>query len=681
MEASAEQEFWKITRGNPLYVRELVLGGVESGVLVERSGVWHLEGQLPSTSRLLDLVGQRIGDLSGPARSVVERLALCEPLEAAYLETTAPLAVEQLEQAALVTITAGQVRLAHPLHGEVVRAALPRLRSRAVLLSEAERLEAMAPDAAALRIAVWRLDAGGQPDPAILVHGAHLARYAHDFRLVRRLIEASPAGELEATGALLLGEALYELGDFNASDRALAAGQELATAEPVALRLAVTRAKNAHWGLCRPDVALAINAAARAAVTSPPLVDELVADEAAILMFSGHPDRALAVLGQISGSDRRTRAVRAIVEAVALATTGRTADAVAVAEAGFADHTALGDELAIAHPATHIINQVFALTEAGRLGEAEQLARAGADIAASHRVPIAQIWFAANLGRVTILQGRLTTARRYWAEAAGLAQAHRFDGPRRLALSGLALAHAMLGEAGAATGVLTERAGVPPFSFLGPEQQLADAWAAVAARQPARAAELFLAAASLARASRHRTAESWILHDLMRATRQDTAARLGELAAGTDSPLVSARAKHAVATRSRVGAELAGAADDFEALGAMLLAAEAASGAAAAFSSSGDQRAAKAALRRSAALTAACEGAATPGLVRAPAAAGLTGREREIARLAAAGIASKDIAVRLGLSARTVDNHLQRVYAKLGVAGRAELARVLENDA
>jgi DNA-binding CsgD family transcriptional regulator len=35
------------------------------------------------------------------------------------------------------------------------------------------------------------------------------------------------------------------------------------------------------------------------------------------------------------------------------------------------------------------------------------------------------------------------------------------------------------------------------------------------------------------------------------------------------------------------------------------------------------------------------------------------------------------IAERLFVSVRTVDNHLARVYTKLGVAGRAELADVL----
>ena len=687
IEAGAGQELWEASRGNPLYVHELVLGALQSGALVDRSGVWHLEDHLPASGRLLDLVEQRIGGLPAEARSVVELLALCQPVELGYLETAAPAGVlESLERAGLVTITVadGQVRLAHPLHAKVVRAAMPKLRARAVLLAQAERLAAAgaAPGPSELRIAVWRLDAGAQPDPAVLLRGAHLARAAHDFRTVRRLVEAVPSEQLDAAGALLLGEALYELGAFDASEQVLAAGQGLPSNEHITLRLAVTRAKNAQWGLCQPEKALAINAAARAVVTSAQLREELVADEASVLTFSGHPNRALAVLGQITGTDQRTRVVRAIAGAIALATAGQTAEAAALARAGHADHLALGDEPAIAHPAMHVVNEVFALTEAGRLAEAEQLARAGAEIVASQRVAIAQIWFAVNLGRVAILQGRVVTARRFYAEAAGLAQSSRFAGSRRVALSGLAMAHAMLGEPDAAAQALAERAAAPAFGFLGPEQHLADAWAATAARRPAEAAEVFRSAAAEAASTGHQLSESWLLHDLMRTTGEDVSGRLRELAGACDSPLVSARARHAAAARARDAGELAGAADDFEALGAMLLAAEAAGGAAAAFGGAGDRRAATASLRRSSALAGACEGAATPGLfhlatVKAAAAAPLSGREREIVLLAATGMASKDIAERLYLSVRTVNNHLQHAYAKLGVTSRAGLAQAL----
>ena len=56
----------------------------------------------------------------------------------------------------------------------------------------------------------------------------------------------------------------------------------------------------------------------------------------------------------------------------------------------------------------------------------------------------------------------------------------------------------------------------------------------------------------------------------------------------------------------------------------------------------------------------------------------LTRREREIAMLAAQGLASKEIGERLFISRRTAENHLAKVYDKLGVRTRVELARVLD---
>ena len=55
----------------------------------------------------------------------------------------------------------------------------------------------------------------------------------------------------------------------------------------------------------------------------------------------------------------------------------------------------------------------------------------------------------------------------------------------------------------------------------------------------------------------------------------------------------------------------------------------------------------------------------------------LTDREREIAFLAANGQTSRQIADQLYLSYRTVNNHLQHVYDKLGARGRSELRRAL----
>ena len=123
--------------------------------------------------------------------------------------------------------------------------------------------------------------------------------------------------------------------------------------------------------------------------------------------------------------------------------------------------------------------------------------------------------------------------------------------------------------------------------------------------------------------------------------------------------------------------DLADVSDRFTALGAQLLAAEAAAEAADAHRRAGDQRAANNLARQAEALAARCEGARTPSLARPDRTAPLSDREREIALLAAQGVQSKDIAERLFLSYRTVTNHLQRIYTKLGISGRAELTDAL----
>jgi DNA-binding CsgD family transcriptional regulator len=53
----------------------------------------------------------------------------------------------------------------------------------------------------------------------------------------------------------------------------------------------------------------------------------------------------------------------------------------------------------------------------------------------------------------------------------------------------------------------------------------------------------------------------------------------------------------------------------------------------------------------------------------------LSERERSIAELVAAGRSNKEVAAALFLSGKTVENNLSRIYAKLGVRSRTELAR------
>jgi DNA-binding CsgD family transcriptional regulator len=55
----------------------------------------------------------------------------------------------------------------------------------------------------------------------------------------------------------------------------------------------------------------------------------------------------------------------------------------------------------------------------------------------------------------------------------------------------------------------------------------------------------------------------------------------------------------------------------------------------------------------------------------------LTPQERQIAQLARGGLSNPEIGSRLFLSPRTVEWHLRKVFAKLGIRSRRELADVL----
>jgi DNA-binding CsgD family transcriptional regulator len=63
-------------------------------------------------------------------------------------------------------------------------------------------------------------------------------------------------------------------------------------------------------------------------------------------------------------------------------------------------------------------------------------------------------------------------------------------------------------------------------------------------------------------------------------------------------------------------------------------------------------------------------------------AAALTPREREVLTLLAAGRSTRAIAAQTGMAPRTVTFHLANIYAKLGVAGRAEaiIAALRDNN-
>jgi DNA-binding NarL/FixJ family response regulator len=58
----------------------------------------------------------------------------------------------------------------------------------------------------------------------------------------------------------------------------------------------------------------------------------------------------------------------------------------------------------------------------------------------------------------------------------------------------------------------------------------------------------------------------------------------------------------------------------------------------------------------------------------------LTAQEALIARLAREGLSNPEIGSRLFISARTVQSHLGKVFAKLAISSRGQLDQVLASD-
>jgi DNA-binding NarL/FixJ family response regulator len=57
-------------------------------------------------------------------------------------------------------------------------------------------------------------------------------------------------------------------------------------------------------------------------------------------------------------------------------------------------------------------------------------------------------------------------------------------------------------------------------------------------------------------------------------------------------------------------------------------------------------------------------------------ACGLTPRERQVLTMVASGCSNKEIAQQCGISAQTIKHHLTRMFDKLGVSNRLELAMI-----
>ena len=441
--------------------------------------------------------------------------------------------------------------------------------------------------------------------------------------------------------------------------------------EPTHQRLVMARAVNLRWGLGRADLAIAELERGRR-VLPVGLHGELYALQALQSTFGDRPSEALDLLTRIEPG-HKTRMHR-YAGAQALAATGLCAEAFALLEeAALWDQT--DPEAAFLHSGVPCMIRAQVHHAAGRLPEAVTDMTRALEHGVEDDLARSLAGYSWQLGRFHLESGRPRTAARWARDGLAVARANSLPGLTARAASCLAAAQAQLGDAAAAKITLDDLD--PSFPGSAGMAAQARAWTLAAGGELSAAREILLETAG-EKADRHIDCAE-LLHDVVRlGAPEAVVARLDELALRCDSPMVEARAAHARGAARRDPVLLEQTAERFAAMGAMLHAAETMTTAAGFWQADGDQRKAAGALARAGALTAGCEGARTPGLATIEGqTVPLTQREREICLLAAEGCTSKQIADRLVLSIRTVNNHLQNAYTKLGVGSRSELATAL----
>lgn len=693
--AATRLRFWEMTLGLPLAVRELVRSSLENGSLVSTTGLWQLVDE-PRSIRLDELVVGRLDALAPAAREVVELVALGEPLGFEPLRrSVGHEALAAAEAAGLVeSVTDGlrrEVRLGHPVFGDVARRRL----GEALTAAHNARLLALlettpmrrAEDV--VRAVAWQLRAGGTVVSGDMVLAARRALYDNQERLAIELATRALAGEA-VEAALILGSALVDAGDPASAEEVLrgaagdAAGAGSVQSDADRAMVVSERVRALFWGLGKAEAADELLRSTEAELAPGPWRNEITAGRALNAANQGRVSEALALATPFVDGEPAGRAfvTASLASCCALAIGGRSDDATALAQRAFDACGALEGQLAVTDPGIFIVVQALAKSEAGDLVGAEELSRFAYEVAVAGGQHVGQAWFAMVLGRVQMVRGELAAACDLFTESSATFATLHHDGPRRWSLAGLVICAAMRGADDVAQQAWRELNEVPthPAALMRTEVDRAAAWIDVVGGDRA------AAVASLRRTARDAieagavVLAGGVLHDIV---------RLGGVVAsdewdtvdGCQGPLTPLRVALGNAIAAGRAADVAAAADGFSALGAHMYAAEAwaaaadlAQGAGALRSATQYRRAAGEAQNRSGEEWLITLDQSSPV---APTASLLTERELEVASQASRGKTNREIAALFDVSIRTVENHLQRVYEKLGVSGRSELADTL----
>jgi DNA-binding CsgD family transcriptional regulator len=692
IDALSARELRRICAGSPMLLRELLIAGRDTGSLRQVGGVWRWHGRQYVTSRLVDVVAARLGALPPELLELGELLACGEPLTLPMLETlTSHDAVQAAERRRVIDVELSGHRvvgrLAHPIYADVFMARMPRTRERQVYRQLAEALAEtpMRRRDDVLLAALWRKQAGLPSPPDLLLAAAGKAIDRLDLDLAEgtaRLARQAGAGE---RADVLLAEALTHRGRYADAARVLPA-QPAEVDGDLRMRWQVARQRIDYFGVSRPGGAGTLSSlaepddpAARAAYTW-------------LLVAQGRNRQALQLATAALPACRHEPVAANWAAAGALSAAGLLGHRAHVADV-LTPALALADQHAAEVPwgPTQVAaTGCLALLATGQLAEARRLADgyyqravAEADRLGPNATPIVGAC-AAIRGIVAKAAGRAGAALAALTEAAALLEAWPTYRLQRIYLAELAATHALTGDLTAAGRRLAEadEQGDAPVPLLDAWVERARAWVTAAEGDLTRAGKQAVHAAALARATEQPAIEALALFDAIRfGEGRQAHDRLTNLADLLRLPSTGALAETATALRS---GDAAGALDvaarTLASHGYLLYAAEAATVAHVRHTDAHRRTQAHRSLVRASALAHHCGGARTPLLRSTRLHLVLTSREMQVASLAAAGHSGGKIAAQLGLSPRTVNNYLGRVYQKLGISGRAQLAAVLRES-
>ncbi|WP_157248317.1 AAA family ATPase [Nonomuraea typhae] len=682
LEGASRVRLRGLAAGNPLALRELMSTALTDRTLRLHHGVWRFTGDYRPKGAIRQLLANRLDPLAAGPRLVAELLACGEPLPHALLaQLVDPAVIDEAETHGLAVCEREghrvQVRLGHPLYGEVVRAGIPVGRARqlwwrlaqALLATPLRRRDDL------LRAAVWQVNGGAVVRPDVVRHGTRQAIDRADLALAERLARAARDAEPSVHADALLAEVLEYRG--RSAEAAAVLPEDPPSDDEELLRWALARAETTYWGY--GDAVAAERALDL--LRGRPGEDLAEGIRSWILLYDGRCAAVLDVAESLLNGGRA--GTQALIWALAAATAAAGFLGLAKEAAGYHDR---GQALARANTAELPwgvveldIARCLAFLVMGEVRAAWTVADDGYHRVLSGRSPLMAVGHVGFRGLVECAAGRPVSAGRSLREAiSGL------DGRDTLRLTrtftaGLATAAALTGDAEGARSWLdhAEQTAAEVNRLFSPWTALANAWTLAAENRLTDASMAALYAADLARSIGLPTVEALACYDVLRLGGAADCARLERLDAVLGTPFSRALVTAARGHRRGDAHALSVAADSFTRLGQCLLAAEAATGAAGVHRKAGLRGQVTTARERAAELRAQCEGAVTPLLEREQISRLLTRREREVALLAARH-SSRVIAERLGVSVATVNNTLARVYAKLGISRRAHLAALVE---